>query len=260
VSVKVPGSAIALAEKRSGGETQFDFLGQIQDERRNVVGNVRDFIKVKLGAGDAEKLARRSLNYDAGFTLGPGKYRMKFLVRENQSGKMGTFDARFTIPDLAADSAMLKTSSVIWSSQREPIKAAVGAAEKANKKAVASNPLVIVGEKGDEKVVPSITKVFRRGQNLSVSFDVYDAAPDPADLRTRKVAVSMSLIDQKGVKAFEAGPLQATALAATRPNTVPVQLQVPLKGLAPGRYICQINVIDEIGRKFAFPRTAMVVQ
>jgi hypothetical protein len=169
---------------------------------------------------------------------------------------MGTFDARFTIPDLAADSSMLKTSSVIWSSQREPIKAAVGAAEKANKKSVASNPLVI----GDEKVVPSITKVFRRGQNLSVSFDVYDAAPDPADLRARKVAVSMSLIDQKGVKAFEAGPLQATALAATRPNTVPVQLQVPLKGLAPGRYICQINVIDEIGRKFAFPRTAMVVQ
>ena len=84
--------------------------------------------------------------------------------------------------------------------------------------------------------------------------------PNPADLRSRKVAVSMSLFDQKGVKAFEAGPLQATELAATRPNAVPVELQVPLKGLAPGRYICQINVIDEIGRKFAFPRTAMMVQ
>jgi hypothetical protein len=39
-----------------------------------------------------------------------------------------------------------------------------------------------------------------------------------------------------------------------------VQIQVPLKGLAPGRYTCQLNVIDEVGRKFAFPRTAMVVQ
>jgi hypothetical protein len=54
--------------------------------------------------------------------------------------------------------------------------------------------------------------------------------------------------------------LRASDLAVTRPNAVPVQLQVPLKGLAPGRYICQINVVDEIGRKFAFPRTAMVVQ
>ena len=256
VSVKVPGSAISMADKKRGGETQFDFLGQIQDERKNVVGNVRDFIKVKLDAADSEKLARRSFHYDAGFTLPPGKYRMKFLVRENLSGRMGTFDARFIVPDLTADSSMLKTSSVIWSSQREPIKAIVGAAEKTSKKAVASNPLVV----GDLKMVPSITKVFHRGQSLFVSFDVYDAAPNPADARARKVAVSMSLIDQKGQKAFEAGPLQATELASTRPNTVPVELQVPLQSLAPGRYICQINVIDEIGRKFAFPRTAMVVQ
>jgi len=256
VSVKIPGSVVALAQKHGGGETQLDFLGQIQDDRKNVMGNVRDFIKVKLDAAGAEKLARRSINYDAGFTLSPGKYRMKFLVRENQSGKMGTFEARFVIPDLAADSAMLKTSSVIWSSQREPVKAVVGAAEKTGRKAVASNPLIVAGE----KVVPSITKVFRRGQNLYVAFDVYDAAPDPADLRTRRVAVSMSLFDQRGVKAFEAGPLQATVLAATRPNTVPVELEIPLKGITPGRYTCQINVIDEIGRKFAFPRTAMMVQ
>jgi len=256
VSVKIPGSVVALAQKHGGAETQFDFLGQIQDDRKNVMGSVRDFIKVKLDAAGAEKLAHRSINYDAGFTLKPGKYRMKFLVRENQSGKMGTFEARFVIPDLAADSAMLKTSSVIWSSQREPVKAVVGAAEKTGQKAAASNPMIVAGE----RVVPSITKVFRRGQNLYVAFDVYDAAPNPADLQTRKVAVSMSLFNQKGVKAFEAGPLQATELAATRPNTVPVELEIPLKGIAPGRYTCQINVIDEIGRKFAFPRTAMMVQ
>ena len=91
VSVKVPGSVIALAEKKGGGQTEFDFLGQIQDERRSVVGNVRDFIKVKLDAGDAERLARRNFHYDAGFTLAPGHYRMKFLVREGQTGKMGSF-------------------------------------------------------------------------------------------------------------------------------------------------------------------------
>jgi VWFA-related protein len=256
VSVKVPGSVIALAEKKGGGETQFDFLGQIQDERRNVVGNVRDFIKIKLAAGDAERLARRNFHYDAGFTLAPGRYRMKFLVREGQSGKMGTFDARFVVPDLTADSTLLKTSSIIWSSQREPLKAAVGSAEKIVKKAVTANPLIM----GDEKIVPNVTKVFRRSQNMYIDFDVYDAVPDAANGGARRVAVSMSLFNQKGVKAFEAGPIKASEAASTRPNAIPVQLQVPLKGLAPGRYTCQINVVDEIGRKFAFPRTAMLVQ
>jgi hypothetical protein len=169
---------------------------------------------------------------------------------------MGTFDTRFVIPDLAADSMLLKTSSVIWSSQREPLKAAVGAAEKTNRRVAAANPLVV----GDEKIVPNITKLFRRSQNMYISFDVYDAAPDPKDLQARRIGVGMSLFNEKGIKAFEAIPIHATQLIASRPNAVPVQLQVPLKGLAPGRYTCQINVIDEVGRRFAFPRANLVVQ
>jgi hypothetical protein len=55
-------------------------------------------------------------------------------------------------------------------------------------------------------------------------------------------------------------PLEASNLAATRPNTVPVELQIPLKSIPPGRYMCQLNVTDEVGRKFAFPRTTMMVQ
>jgi hypothetical protein len=181
---------------------------------------------------------------------------MRFLVREGQSGKMGTFDTKFVVPDLAADSMTLKTSSVVWSSQREAIKAAVGAAEQVTRKVVAANPLIT----GDQKVVPNITKVFRRGQNLYVDFDVYDASPDPDNASARRVSVKMSLFNQKGEKAFEVGPVKATTLVSTRPNAVPVQIQVPLKGLAPGHYVCQLNVIDEVGRKFAFPRANMVVQ
>jgi VWFA-related protein len=256
VSVKIPGSVIALAEKRGGGETEFDFVGQVIDERKHIVAKVRDYIKIKLGAGDTERLSTRNFHYDAGFTLAPGRYRIQFLVRENQSGKMGTFDARFVVPDLAADSMLLKTSSVIWSNQREAIKAAVGAAEKAPRRQTSADPLIL----GDEKIVPNITKVFRRSQNMYITFDVYDALPDPDNPRARRVAVSMSLFNQKGQKAFEAGPLKATQVVSTRPNAVPVQLLVPLKTLAPGHYTCQINVMDEVGRKFAFPRAAMVVQ
>jgi hypothetical protein len=89
---------------------------------------------------------------------------------------------------------------------------------------------------------------------------VYDAAADPADSKLRKVAVSMSLFNQKGVKAFEASPVEATQVVSTRPNAVPVQIQVPLKGLAPGAYTCQLNVMDEVGRRFSFPRQPIVVQ
>jgi hypothetical protein len=151
---------------------------------------------------------------------------------------------------------MLKTSSVIWSNQREPMKAAVGQAENIPRRQRNADPLII----GDEKIVPNITKVFRRAQNMYIAFDVYDAAPDPANPRARRIGVSLSLFNQKGQKAFESSPIKATQVAATRPNAVPVQMQVPLSALAPGRYRCQINVMDEVGRKFAFPSSVLVVQ
>jgi VWFA-related protein len=257
LSIRVPGSVIALAQKSGGaGETRFDFIGEVIDERKTVVAKVRDFITVKLGAQDAAQLARRNLHYDAGFTLAPGKYRVKFLVRENQTGKMGTFDGRFIVPDLAADSTLLKVSSVVWSSQREPLKAAVGAAERTSRKTNDADPLIV----GDEKIVPNISRVFRRAQKMFVTFDVYDAHPDPADYKARRVRVGMSLYNQKGVKTFEAQPLLLTQIAATRPEAVPVAIEVPLKDVAPGRYTCQLNIVDEVGRKFAFPRASLVVR
>jgi hypothetical protein len=256
VSIKVPGSAVDLAAKGGGAFTNFDFLGQIQDETKAVAGNVRDNIRIKLDQTKSANASRKGFQYDAGFTLAPGRYRMKFLVRENVSGKMGTFETKFTIPDLSAETSALKLSSVIWSSQREPIKAAVGAAERFSKKEVQANPMVV----GDEKLVPNITRVFRRNQNLYVNFDVYDARPDPDNPKARRVKVSMSLFDPKGAKEFEIEPLAATQLAETRPDAVPVQFQIPLKGLAPGRYVCQINAVDEVGRKFAFPRAPLVIR
>jgi hypothetical protein len=255
VSIKIPGSVVALAAKRGASVTQLDFAGQIQDEQHAVAGNVRDSITIRLDGANAAKAGHQSFQYDAGFTLEPGRYRLKFVVRENVTGKLGTFDMRFTIPDLSADTTGLKLSSIVWSSQREPLKAAVGAAEKITAKERLANPLIV----GEEKIVPNITRVFRRSQNLYVTFDVYDAQPDPADAQKRQLKVRMSLFNRKGVKAFEVGPVDATRLAATRPGAVPVQIQIPLKDLAPGRYICQIDVIDQLGRKFAFPRAPLVV-
>jgi VWFA-related protein len=255
VSVRVPGSVIELAAKGAGGVTQLDYLGQIQDETRTVVGNVRDYIKISLDEENKERAANRIFQYDAGFTLEPGRYHMKFLVRENVSGKIGTFETRFIVPDLSADTDELKLSTVIWSNQREPLAAAVGAAERVNRRYAAANPLI----DGDQKIMPNITHVFRRRQNLFVTFDVYDAHPDPTDRKLRRVKVSLSLFNAAGAKAFEVGPLEVTQVAGTRPDAVPVKLQIPLKDIAPGEYTCQINVVDVIGRKFAFPRAQLVI-
>jgi hypothetical protein len=217
-----------------------------------IAANVRDGIKVKLTEENASQLAKKSIEYDTGFTLAPGKYTLKFLTRENQTGKMGTFETAFIVPDLTTPQRGLPISSVVWSNQREPLTASVGDLS-IKKKLLAIHPLVMDGQ----KLVPSITRVFRKDQNLYVYFEVYDPATNAAHPKP-SVAATLSFYRGKA-KVSESQPMLVTQTSAAKPHMAPFEFQTSLAQLNPGRYTCQVNVVDELGRKFAFARTPVVI-
>jgi hypothetical protein len=250
--VKIPGSEITVQKKGPNETTEFDFIGQVRDAKSAIVANVRDGIKVKLTEENAAALAKKSIQYDSGFTLAPGKYRLKFLARENQTGKMGTFETTFVVPDLTLTQRGLPISSVVWSNQRESLAAAVGSAS-AQKKLMAIHPLVQDGQ----KLIPSVTRVFRKDQNLFVYFEVYDPATD-ASKKASSVVATLSFYRGKA-KISESEPIRVTETPKARPHMAPFQFQTALAKLSPGRYTCQVNVVDELGRKFAFSRAPVVI-
>ena len=247
VAVKIPGSEVTLAPK---GDTELDFIGQIRDTKGRLAGTVRDGIRLKLTEADKAKLDSRNLQYDTGFILAPGEYKLKFLARENQNGKVGTFESKFIVPDLQGATPTLRTSTIVFSSQREAMKAAIGSASN-DKKLLSQNPLV----DGGQKLIPSITRVFRRNQSLFVYAEVYDAA-----VETQKASVLASLAFYRGrTKAFESTAVRINDAALKRPGVYPVQFEIPLDKLPAGQYTCQLTLIDEIGKKFAFPRASVIV-
>ncbi len=251
-AVKIPGTEVVLAKQGGAEVTEFDFIGQVRDEHGRPVSSVRDGIKVKLDDASVAQLERRNFEYDTGFVLEAGTYDLKFLARENQTGKMGTFETRFTVPDMRAKSEYLRLSSVVWSNQREPMAAAVGTAGQ-RERVQALNPLVDEGQ----KLVPSITRVFRKDQNLFVYLEAYDATLQAPQSKPALVA---ALTFYRGkVKAFESAPVRLSELAPKRGNTARIQFQVPLKELPPGRYTCQVSVVDEAGKKFGFSRALLAV-
>lgn len=252
VSVKIPGSYIELARKAAKGVTEMDFIGEVRDDKGKVAGGVRDGMKVTLSETDSEALAKRYLQYDTTLMLAPGEYKFKFLARENQTGKMGTYESKFRVPDLNGVTTAARLSSVVWGNQRESLKASVGTAEK-NQKVLAANPLV----KDGTKLIPSITRVFRRDQSLYVYFEVYDPGLDP-DRRIPNVAATLALYRGK-VKVFESEPVRVMELASAKSHSIPFQMQVALSKLPAGNYTGQVNVIDQLGKKFAFSRAPLVL-
>ena len=252
ISVKIPGSAIGLQKKGAKQVADFDFIGQIRDASGKLLAGVRDNITVKLGEGDAASIGHKNIQYDTvPLPLPPGTYSLRFLARENQSGKMGTFETKFTIPDLSSEKT-LRLSSVIWSNQREAVTAAVGAADN-NKRVLAVHPLVQDGQ----KILPSITKVFRKDQTMFVFFEVYDPAMDP-DRKVPSLTAEIELISG-GRRVFTSAPVRQNKLADKRTGVAQFSFQIPLAKIAAGQYISQVNVIDETGRKFAFPRNEIVL-
>jgi VWFA-related protein len=251
-SVKIPGSEIALAKSKGNSKTDLDFIGQLRDNKDQIKGVVRDGITIQLAAQTLTELNSRPIAYDTGFTVPPGTYKLKFLTRENETGKMGTYDTTIVIPDLAADQpTKIKTSSIVLSSQRQSTKTALAKADP-NSKVEDANPLVEEGQ----QLVPSITRVFRKDQNLYVYMEVYD--PTLGADQKPSVAATLTFFRGKN-KMFESQPVRLDSFIPQRGQTLPVRFQVPLSQLPTGVYTCQINMIDENGHKFGFQRAEIKV-
>jgi len=159
---------------------------------------------------------------------------------------MGSFIADVTLPDLRK--APLKLSSIVLASQRAPSKK--------------DDPLVHNGQ----EYVPNISHVFRRDQHMFLLYEVYDPAHEKAAEGAAKepksavnLLTSLELI-QGSTKVYETPVVQAKAVNVQGRDAVSFELDVPLSGLKPGSYICQLNVIDDAGGSFAFPRFAVLVR
>ena len=233
ISVAVPGSAVP----HSPDKATLDVAGFIRDERGLPVGRIRDTLTVP--ASGADNLPSRQVLYQTGVTLPPGRFVAKVAVRENATGRMGTFETRITVPELKQ--ASVKVSSVMLSTQLQ---------NASGRKTV--NPLVRDGV----ELVPNLTHIVGRGQTLYVYYEVYDPALESGSPQLRT-----SLVFYRGkVNVFETPVVERTRIEAPDRHAALFQFEVPAASLKPGLYTCQINIVDEVAGRFAFPRVEIYVR
>jgi VWFA-related protein len=244
VSLIVPGSQIPFVKGGDKDKATLDIIGAVIDEAKRLIGHARETVKLNL---DPSLQARqKNIQYTTSFNLPPGKYRLKFVVRENQTGRMGSFEAEITLPEMKK--FPLKMSSIVLASMRQPSKM--------------NTPLV----RGGEEYVPNISHVFRRDQHLYLLYEIYSPAREkPAENQPKEAKPGIKLLSsleliQGGAKVYETPLVEARAINVEGRDAVAIELDVPLAGLKPGQYVCQLNVIDDAQGSFAFPRFAVLVR
>ena len=244
VSLIVPGSQIPFVKGGDKDKATLDIIGAVIDEVKRPIGHARETVKLNLDPGLQAR--QKNIQYTTSFNLPPGKYRLKFVVRENQTGRMGSFEAEITLPEMKK--APLKMSSIVLASMRQPSKK--------------QSPMV----RGGQEYVPNISHVFRQDQHLYLLYEIYAPAREKAAADAPKgtkpginLLSSLELI-QGSAKVYETPIVQAKAINVEGRDAVAIELDVPLAGLKPGPYLCQLNVIDDAAGSFAFPRFAVLVR
>ncbi len=249
VAVKIPGNELALARKGGANRTLIDFIGEVKDDYGNTIQNLRDKLDIRLNDATAAQLAKRPIQYETGFTLLPGKYVIKYLARDAETGRMGTFQMSFTVPNLLKEEQRVPISSVVLSSQRVPLSDALySVQQKINAESV--NPLVQDGQ----KLVPSVTRVFSKSRELFVYLQAYERGAT-----TMQPLVAFATFYRGEVKAFETAPVPVIDGLDARSKAVPLRFSVSLDKLPPGPYECQITVLDPTGKKAAFWQAPIVL-
>jgi VWFA-related protein len=248
IVVKIPGRELALAKRGGAEHTLIDFVGEIKDVYGGTtVSNVRDNVNIKLTDTTAAELAHRPIEYDGGFTLLPGKYLIKFLARDDETGRIGTYQTNFVIPNLNKETATVPISSVVLSAQRVEMKDALYDAMKGKDqaKAIAANPLIVEGR----KLIPSVTRVFANGRQLYVYLQGYEEAPT-----TSKPLVAYVSLYRDYTMVFETKPIAVTPPSTGRLAMAPLNFEIGLASLPAGEYQCQVTILDPTDGKATFWR------
>jgi VWFA-related protein len=247
LAAKIPGSQVAFMKKSGKHETEFDFAWKLTDAQNHPAGGLRDTLPVRMTSDTYDEIIGSNLFYEGEITLPPGKYNLKVVVRENESGKIGTFEAPLVVPDVA-DTAM-GLSSVVLSNE---VKSS-NDLDRAHVNRDKNSPLQV----GNRSVLPSVTRVFRTNQMLTVYVESYAGKNVAATAPSTPPTVALVFF-RRGRKFAEAGPFPGKLEKSTE-QKASYFVQIPLEKFPRGRYTLQVNILDPAIERVAFARVPLAI-
>ena len=205
-TVNIFGRITAISNRRSG----------IFED--SVTTNATDAALTQLKAGQSA--------YQKLIALSPGTYKVDVVVRDIQTGNTGIRSLGFTVPRY--DNTKLSTSTLVLASTlRTTTSADIGA-------------LFVVG---NHKVMPNISSVFKKGQDVGIYLQVYNAGIDQTTLRP---AINVDYILRKDGNEVSRTSENWSGLSDSGQRLTLAKM-FPTASLAPGEYEIVVSIRDRVG-------------
>ena len=231
---------VAFTLQTENKELSFKDVGGVPTATLNIFGTITSVAERRAGifedsvttsATTADLAQARNLTsiYQTARTLTPGgTYKVDVIVRDVKSGRAGVQKVGFTVPKY--DDKKLWTSTLILASTlRQTTDHDIG------------GRFVI----GGAKVIPNLSGVYKRGQQVGIYLQVYNARIDQTTLRPG-ADIRYILLRNNEVLFTQEEDWSGLSDSADR---LTLARLLPTVNLSPGEYQIKIKITDNVGEK-----------
>lgn len=227
---------VAFTIQTDNSELRFEDAGGLNTARMNIFGRItsvsdrragifEDTVTTNATREELANMQHRKSVYQKTMAMKPGVYKVDVVVRDVETGNRGIRNIGFTVPRY--DSRKLSTSSIILASRlRQTDERDIGG-------------MFIIG---GAKVIPNLERVYRRGDEIGVFMQVYNAGTDQTTLRP---SVDVEYVLTKGNAELMRQKEDWTGLSDSSQRLTLARL-IPSINLERGDYEAKIIVKDQV--------------
>ena len=218
-------------------ELSFTDVGGLPTAKMNIFGRItavsgkrsgifEDSVTTSATAGELAETKDRKSIYQKAVALQPGTYKVDVVVRDVVTGNRGVVNQGFTVPRY--DDKKLSTSTLILASKlRSTTDRDIGG-------------MFVIG---NAKVIPNLSGDYKKGQEIGLYMQVYNAGVDQTTLRP---AVDVEYVLTKGGKEVLRQAEDWTGLSDSGQRLTLARL-LPTDALPVGEYELKVLTKDRVG-------------
>lgn len=216
-----------------------NIFGRITGVNGKRAGNFEDPVSTVATVTELTETRSRKSAYQKAITLNPGTYRVDVIVRDVKSGKKGIQRLGFTVPKY--DAAKLSASTMILATRLYT----------ASDAEIGSQFTI-----GDKKVIPNVSGEYKKGQEVGIYMQVYNAEIDQTTLRP---AIDVQYVLTKDGKEVGKQNENWDGLSDSGQRLTLARM-LHTEKLAGGEYELKVNIKDRVSGQTLVPSAKFTIK
>ena len=233
VTVAIKKKDVTFQLKDGLHQSTINVFGRVTTMTGRIVDTFEDVLRLNVPASLLERTLEERAVYQKALALRPGLYKLNLVLKDLNSGNIGTVEQRLVVPRFEEN--QLAHSSLILADLIERVPS----------KNVGSGQFVI----GNSKVRPAVGETFGPNDTMGIYFQVYNLGV--SDQTHKPDATIEYAILQGGKTIFDF--TETTAQMERAGEQLTIEKVLSLKDLAPGEYTLDVKVTDRIRQQSVTP-------